>query len=122
MPSLGTIFDAHASAGTARRVRDPFPNWRDAGRRGEPDAVREDREVTLLRPEATVIPPDEPITPRRLEAILRAAGVPRKFVKALLAGGWKAAAGEGDDDDTEAAALIKTLKSAAEFLERDEIK
>lgn len=71
-----------------------------------------------MRPEVTVIPPpDEPITLRRVERLLRDAGLPRKFVKALLAGGWTAAAGQDDADagaDSEAvAALTASFRAAA---------
>jgi hypothetical protein len=73
-----------------------------------------------LRPEATVILPDEPITLRRVERLLRDAGLPRKFVKALLAGGWQAAAGQEDaaDAEAEAAALVKAMDAACERLRR----
>ena len=69
-----------------------------------------------MRPEVTVIPPDEPITLRRVERLLRDAGLPRKFTKALLAGGWKAAAGQDDADAVAAEALVRTIDAATSRL------
>jgi HK97 family phage prohead protease len=54
------------------------------------------------------------ITPRMIEQLLRDGGVPQRFAKALIAGGWRAA---GRCDDGEAVdALVQAVKANTEVL------
>jgi hypothetical protein len=54
------------------------------------------------------------LTPRTLERLLCESGVPQRFAKALISGGWRAAA--RSDDAESVAALVAAVRAGAEAL------
>lgn len=60
----------------------------------------------------------EDITPKFCEQALRDAGLPRQLAKAIVAGGWKAAADQRDVDGEAVAEVARAIKAATDDIAR----
>ncbi len=56
---------------------------------------------------------DTGLTARKIEQILRAAGISKRAARAIIAHGWQ---GQDDADAAEAEAILKTIDAATERL------